>query len=164
MLTSLSKYVSSLAQRIQDIVWSTNILQSTFGVIGVVAQHLIKQPCEVIYRNAPAVIGGWEGRESTDICAQLTGTKAIFWGGDNMAECSAMIDRRFKSWYTTLMLCLYAFTMYQIVRLGMCICARKITGSWDAKNKQPQVQLVYFPLPNQWEDIRRDHRPQPLSC
>ncbi|WP_298329526.1 hypothetical protein, partial [Asticcacaulis sp.] len=145
----------SFSQRVQDVVWSTNILQSTFGIAGVVLRHLIKHPCLVIYRNAPAALGGWEGRELADICAQMTGTAASFWEGKNMDECEALVDRRFESWFTTLMVLLYAFTFFQIVRLIWMLCVRKLTGGWDAKDKQPQVQLIYYPVPEiEWEANR----------
>lgn len=162
MAAALGKYISALTQRVQDVVWSTNILQSAFGVLGVVMQHMIRHPCEVIYRNAPGAVGGWEGRDSADVCAQLTGTKASFWEGENMTECLSMIERRFESWFTTLMVLIYAFTLYQMFRLLLYLCARKLTGSWDARDK-PQVQLVYYPVPEQWGVIRHGHKPLPLN-
>lgn len=128
-----------------------------------VMQHLIKRPCLVIYRNAPALVGGWEGRDSVDICAQMTGTAASFWEGKNLEECILLIDRRFESWFTTFMVLLYAFTLYQIIRLIWILSVQKLTGAWDAKDK-PQVQLVYYPIPEQqWEAVRPGHRLLPPS-
>lgn len=165
MNTAVGKYLGEIVHQAQDVVWSTNIIQSAIGILGVVLQHLIKRPCLVIYNNAPAVIGGWEGREPADICAQMTGTKATFWQGDNMHECLSMIERRFESWFTTVIVLLYAFTLYQIVRLIWYLCVRKITGGWNAKENNPQVQLVYYPIPEtQWEDNHPGHKPLQMKC
>jgi hypothetical protein len=163
MAATVGKYLSSFVQRAQDMIWSTNILQSTFGIVGVVMQHLIKRPCEVIFRNAPGAIGGWEGRSSEDICSQMTGTKAEFWKGDNMITCMDMIQRRFESWFTMVIVLLYAFTLYQVIRLVWYLSLQKLTGGPDARDK-PQVQLIYYPLPeNQWEDIHHGRKPRLLS-
>lgn len=157
------RYLTSVSQRVQDAIWSTNILQSTIGVVGVVARHLIKQPCLVIYRNAPSILGGWEGRELPDICAQMTGTAASFWTGKNMEECMLLVDRRFESWFTTVMMLVYVFTFYQMVRLIWMLCVRKITGGWDAR-ENPQVQLVYYPVSErEWEGIHPGRKHLPLS-
>lgn len=163
MNTTVGKYLGAFAQRAQDVVWSTNILQSAVGILGVVMQHLIKGPCMVIYSNAPAAIGGWEGREPADICAQMAGNRAAFWEGDNKQECYSMIERRFESWFTTVMALLYAFTLYQTVRLIWNLCVRKITGGWDAK-ENPRVQLVYYPVPELWEGAHQGHKLVPRSC
>lgn len=157
MAATVGKYFSLLAQRAQDVIWSTNILQSACGVIGVIMQHLIKHPCEVIFRNAPAVLGGWEGRSSEDICSQMTGTKAEFWKGDNMITCNDMIQRRFESWFTMVIVLLYTFTLYQLAMLIWSLSVQKLTGGLDAKDK-PQVQLVYYPLPEKWEGAHHGHK------
>jgi hypothetical protein len=64
---------------------------------------LLLRPLAKLFLNGPAWfgIGGWEGKQRTDICAELTKLPSDFWA-QNMNTCELFIEKRFYSYVTLL--------------------------------------------------------------
>ena len=107
-----------------------------------VIHTVVYNPLMLIFRNAPASVGGWDGRADADVCAQLTGAKADFWLM-NTAECEDMIERQFTSRFTVLVCVAYFYIMWML-----CACVWRIVCAYiDSKfiAPQPQPQLPHMP-------------------
>lgn len=74
----------------------------------------VHAPLKLMYRNAPAALGGWDGRDDADVCAQLTGSKADFWHV-NPRECEDMIERHFMARFTMLLCAAYMCAVWAVV-------------------------------------------------
>jgi hypothetical protein len=92
------------------------------------------------------VLGGTTSR--SDICARMMGNKpefpaSLYNSSDYMREqCSAMIEREFESWSTTIMVSLYftALTFGVLQLLCHCIIVRPIVNAI----KRPEQSVVVF--------------------
>jgi hypothetical protein len=92
-------YILSVASKMLDVF--NKIINSISGkVIGLlrwVNRILVIEPLWQLYLDAPAVggVGGWEGRELPDICAQMTGISASHWQNGGYVECVNHVERKF---------------------------------------------------------------------
>ena len=57
----------------------------------------IRTPMWDIYTQSPSFIGGWEGKDGSDICAFLTTIPSDHWQSSGSTECFALIERKFNS-------------------------------------------------------------------
>ena len=67
-------------------------------VIRIYVWFIIAPTYWLIYRRSPWWVAGFEGRESSDICHQLTGHRmsSEFWNKtENIEECEEMIFKQF---------------------------------------------------------------------
>lgn len=63
------------------------LLHSLWNACSALVNLLVNVPLEEYYRNAPTVMGGWEGQSLPSICAQITfHGDEIFWRR-NLEEC-----------------------------------------------------------------------------
>ena len=75
---------------------------------------LLKYPIAVLYLYGPAWLGGWNGQNMTDICAQLTGVKSDFWLR-HPDTCQELLERQFESYYLTMCVGAYFLLVFVIV-------------------------------------------------
>jgi len=96
-------------------MWLCNL---DFNCVGVVCSFLydvfIMKPLRNIYFNGPSLFGFWEGKESTDICAAITGVSATFWVS-NTEECNHVLAQKIQAFVTGGVFLLYLLFIYHLL-------------------------------------------------
>ncbi len=101
-----------------DVVrWYDLVRQYAWDIYG----FLVIQPLSMFYLDGPKVLGGWEGKEINEICAELTNTPSNFWSAHS-EECWARISRSFHSWTVLVNVILYFAVGYKILLLLISCC------------------------------------------
>ncbi len=57
--------------------------------------YFIIHPLRILYRQSPYF--GWNGLDSSTICAEVTSVRALHWEDVGEAECDSLIERRFDA-------------------------------------------------------------------
>lgn len=87
--------------------------------------RLLNYPLYKLYTMGPrwGHLGFWEGRPSSDICAELTNAPASFWE-QHSDECERVIDKKVTSMGVLIAVTLYTYT----VITGVAACVRGMVG------------------------------------
>ena len=122
-----------MMNNITDVVasWSKSVANTTTacGAIAIAAgwwvyDQLITHPLRSFYFKGP----WWHNIPQSDICARMMGNKpefpaALYNSSDYMREqCTAMVEREFESWNTTIIVSLYFTVLTFGVLQLLCHC------------------------------------------
>ena len=79
---------------------------------------VLVNPLRTLYFNGPSLhgYGFWNGAQSTDICASLTGTSSLFWLSQ-LGECDTLLDRHFHAFLITVQMGVYILFLYNLCSL-----------------------------------------------
>jgi hypothetical protein len=96
-------------------------------VVSCISYAFIGMPMYKLFRNGPAMLGFWQGKDDPEICAELTNTDAGFWKV-NQSECGSLIEKKFNSIYTVSMVTVYSYLLLNAVQITFrCWMMRWIT-------------------------------------
>jgi hypothetical protein len=82
---------------------------------------LITRPLRKLYFEGPV----WKNQLPEEICFQMTGVSATHWAAseENMRTCYLEMEKRFRTWDTTVMSSIYFLVLAMVITRIVCCCS-----------------------------------------
>lgn len=134
----LYEEISATVTWLQDITssWTGKIMIKPFLMIYV---WFLLTPLYLFYRNSPWWTAGFEGRESSDICHQLTGYHGTteFWRKEeNIPMCEEMIFRQFMTFIAPIHFLLYLVILAFVLKWAISTLKQTTLLAYEETHKR----------------------------
>lgn len=96
-------------------------MQHIAASVAAVARYFVSAPLRALFERGPSWMGGWQGRDRADICADLTGSPATFWLVHDV-ECDEIVEKRFQSFLVVVQISVYGYLVFTMLGLLVRAC------------------------------------------
>lgn len=89
-----------------------------------IADLFLSAPLRALFRKGPSWLGGWQGRDQADMCAEMTNSPATFWIAHEL-ECTDLVEKKFQSYQIVVQTLAYAYLVFTMAGLIVRACIFK---------------------------------------
>lgn len=107
-----------------------------------VYKWLLVSPLEKLYFGGPQLYGYgfWGGRESADICAELTSAPASFWHKES-DQCNQLLGKQFRAFMVALETLLWLYLLWCVVSYAARLLLWKLKIAPESWRRTPPIVL-----------------------
>jgi len=91
-----------------------------------IADLFLSAPLWALFHKGPSWLGGWQGRDQADMCAEITNSPATFWIVHE-SECTGIVEKKFQSYQIVVQTLAYAYLLFTMLGLIVRACIFKWT-------------------------------------
>ena len=86
----------------------------------------VTAPLRSLFFRGPRWLGGWQGKDTEDICAEITSSPAKFWER-HPNECDVVVEKQFQSYFVVFQVLVYGYLLCTTVGICLRACVFRYT-------------------------------------